>query len=596
MQRIQKVRLKNFRSVVGEVWIDLGAAGKNVFVYGENGSGKSTLCRALALFLEAADRRRKTDIGVFQNLYATSGEVEIEVEFDKSTTDQSGGAAMLKPNTFTLHDDFRAFLMTANRYKGALDYRNLLRTYLIDTQKLNLFKLFVEQIFARTKNPETKRFFGLEWEEMNQKRQKLPNKRGDFGARKKVDDELRLFSKGLKSVLDQTEQHVNRMVQRFDPLMRVAFQSKTVKLTDNKGFSGNNIGLEVQYGADIIEQHYEFFNEARLSALAISLYLASYLYHTNEEEYQKAFKLLLLDDVFIGMDMGNRLPLLEILQEDFRDYQIVMTTYDKPWYEVARHHLVKSDWKFYQFYIDAETDPTRPRTKILEPDNDSYRDKAWHYFCAKDYAACANYQRKAFEERVKELLPESLHYAFDESGELIQDLKLATYFDRLMNFLRGLGLNTSPFDGYKLYSKIVLNPLSHDHAGLQIYRGEVKAVFGILDAFDSIEKRVVMKKGQPLIFAFQDGGGVWHNYKLQLITDLIQLRQDTTEAYLPCGCQEMRYRLEKNEWQEIEDGPEADLATMFAQLQQRHGVELEGDYRDWFSNKDKVKVKDLGVR
>jgi AAA15 family ATPase/GTPase len=81
MQCIRKIRLKNFRSVLGEVWIDLGAGGKNAFVYGENGSGKSTLCRALALSLEAADRRRKTDIGVFQNLYATDAEAEIEVVF-----------------------------------------------------------------------------------------------------------------------------------------------------------------------------------------------------------------------------------------------------------------------------------------------------------------------------------------------------------------------------------------------------------------------------------------------------------------------------------------------------------------------------------
>lgn len=589
MQRIRKIRLQNFRSVLGEVWIDFGASGKNVFVYGENGSGKSTLCRALALFVEAADRRRKTDIGVFQNLHATHAEAEIEVVFEKNTD-----PAILKPPGLVCDEDTRALLLTANRYKGALDYRNLLRTYLIDTQRLNLFKLFVEQVFARTRNPETKRFFGIEWEEMGQKRQKLPLKRNDYGTRRKFDEELRQFSKGLKSVLDQTEAHVNRLIKRFDPLMRVVFQTKPVKLTEKNVYSGNSIGLEVYYGDTLIEQHHEFFNEARLSALAISIYLASFLYHTNEEEYQNAFKLLLLDDVFIGMDMGNRLPLLEILQEDFRDYQIVMTTYDKPWFEVAKHHLGKSDWRYYEFYIDAETDAARPRTKVLEPDKDSYRDKAWHYFCAKDYAACANYQRKAFEELVKALLPDSLQYAFDEDGGLNRDLKLATYFDRLMNFLRGLGLNTAPFDAYTLYSKIVLNPLSHDHAGLQIYRSEVKAVFGILDAFDGIEKRVVMKKGQPLLLSFQDDAGAWHNYKLQLITDLIQLRQDAAAAWLSCGCQVIRYRYEKEEWQEIEDGIEDTLGAVFAQWQQRHGVSLEGDYLDWFTNKDKVKLREMG--
>jgi len=42
------------------------------------------------------------------------------------------------------------------------------------------------------------------------------------------------------------------------------------------------------------------------------------------------YKLLLLDDVVIGLNMSLRLPLLEILQKDFDDeYQIIMTTFDE---------------------------------------------------------------------------------------------------------------------------------------------------------------------------------------------------------------------------------------------------------------------------
>jgi ABC-type uncharacterized transport system ATPase subunit len=44
-----------------------------------------------------------------------------------------------------------------------------------------------------------------------------------------------------------------------------------------------------------------------------------------------AYKILFLDDIFIGLDIANRLPLLNILDEHFPEYQIFLTTYDKPW-------------------------------------------------------------------------------------------------------------------------------------------------------------------------------------------------------------------------------------------------------------------------
>ena len=37
-------------------------------------------------------------------------------------------------------------------------------------------------------------------------------------------------------------------------------------------------------------------------------------------------KVPFLDDIFIGLDIANRLPLLEILESDFPDYQIFIIT------------------------------------------------------------------------------------------------------------------------------------------------------------------------------------------------------------------------------------------------------------------------------
>ena len=41
----------------------------------------------------------------------------------------------------------------------------------------------------------------------------------------------------------------------------------------------------------------------------------------------KALKILVLDDILVGLDMGNRLNLIKVLEEYFSDFQIFMLTY-----------------------------------------------------------------------------------------------------------------------------------------------------------------------------------------------------------------------------------------------------------------------------
>ena len=100
----------------------------------------------------------------------------------------------------------------------------------------------------------------------------------------------------------------------------------TKRLLITKKFS-----LTVEFFDKDIREHHRFLNEAKLSAIAISIYFSSILLQPESE-----LKILALDDVLIGLDMSNRLPVLDVLDEDFADYQIFLTTYDKAWYEIVQ--------------------------------------------------------------------------------------------------------------------------------------------------------------------------------------------------------------------------------------------------------------------
>ena len=61
----------------------------------------------------------------------------------------------------------------------------------------------------------------------------------------------------------------------------------------------------------------------------------------------KLYQLLLLDDIFIGIDSSNRLPFLRLLSDYFASYQIILLTYDRNWYNLARTYLtgnVSQEW------------------------------------------------------------------------------------------------------------------------------------------------------------------------------------------------------------------------------------------------------------
>ena len=93
-----------------------------------------------------------------------------------------------------------------------------------------------------------------------------------------------------------------------------------------------------------ILRHESLFNEARLSALALALYLASVLLSNPAQAAlcQTHSSCWLLDDVLIGLDLSNRLPLLEILEKHFGDFQVILSTYDRVWFELAHFQTLSS--------------------------------------------------------------------------------------------------------------------------------------------------------------------------------------------------------------------------------------------------------------
>jgi hypothetical protein len=157
----------------------------------------------------------------------------------------------------------------------------------------------------------------------------------------------------------------------LQPLFRVVFEKANLfldryfknKITldrsssplflDGKILKGN-AALRVSYAGREIENYHVFLNEARLSALAICLYLASIKTNPLPDD---SLRILYLDDVFIGLDTCNRIPLLDIIKQEFMDcgFQVFLSSYDRHFYKkIIMNPLSHDDLEAPHYRIEIE--------------------------------------------------------------------------------------------------------------------------------------------------------------------------------------------------------------------------------------------------
>src|SRR5207248_2483092 len=98
--------------------------------------------------------------------------------------------------------------------------------------------------------------------------------------------------------------------------------------------------LRAKFHETMLEHPGTFLNEARLTAIALTFYLAALKMAVPEAASLTSPepRLLVLDDVLIGLDMSHRMPILALLETEFveKEWQVILLTYDKVWFELAQ--------------------------------------------------------------------------------------------------------------------------------------------------------------------------------------------------------------------------------------------------------------------
>ena len=355
----------------------------------------------------------------------------------------------------TVNDTNKTLILETDKTKGFIDYKALLATYFLQQDKaaVNIFDLLLTNIIPNVTNDITKRSFEEDWKAA---KDAIPYRNTKNNIRR-VEQKLSVFNMGLKNKLVELAKEVQKLLSAFEYYITVDFVFDAVAYNRarrgfDKGFVGKEVGLKVKFFNQERSNHHHFLNEAKLSAIAISIFFAALLLQPPGR-----LKILALDDVLIGLDMQNRLPVLDILKVHFNDYQILFLTYDESWFEIVKRRFPGDDWKRISFYSWKTDECEIP----LFADHKKYLEMAQEHFNQNDYKACVGYLRTHFDSVVKQFCEGHLRVLYRQDATKVP---ASEFWNAIISGHSAGKWPTLPkqlLNDIELYRTFILNPLNH---------------------------------------------------------------------------------------------------------------------------------------
>jgi energy-coupling factor transporter ATP-binding protein EcfA2 len=502
--KIKTIEIHNYKAFYGNENL-INVDGKNLFIYGENGSGKSSLYFALKDFFQSS--METIDLDAVENIFidpANKGNVEIKLTFNPDENDAV--VDQVVDLSLTTSPYGNVTIRDANQLRSFLNYKHLLVIHNIKKDdEINLFDLLVKGVLKHFKVTGMSKPLGETWQDIENLLARETDVSYNITAKKRdLGNLIKQFNTAFKILFtpstptapnpDYILDSTNANLRTFDKDVKIALKFNSIALNteapEAKTLIGNNVAIEVEYGGKPIPKPHLFLNEARLSAIAISIYLGM----IKRLPQLKKMKILFLDDLFIGLDLSNRMPLMQILGREFSDYQIIISTYDKPWYEVAKFYLHENpNWKCVEFLARKnQYGYDQPLIKYADDGQTGnhvrrYIDTAQKYYNVGDNKAAGVYLRGAFEFILKRYCKKErlrVRFDIDSSKQTTEDFWLAIkdYKTAEPTICK---LTVPTIADVEICRKFVLNPLCHQDQTKHESSAEIQKAIEVINQLET---------------------------------------------------------------------------------------------------------------
>jgi len=492
--KIKSLTLTDFRAFPGPAPQSFNLDGKNLLVYGENGAGKSSIFHALRDFFSFKPTKPIQD---HKNVFSGQPDADcrVTIEFADGTAPVAWSKAHHPGSKSIATGDPR--VKEAALRRSCLDYRSVLDTnYLHGDNEINLFHIAVKQLVhdfpVTVAGGVTKTVEELWQQAINAE----PVTR--YQSHERVNEACALFNAGFNQALTALHPRLITLLGELlgtevtlSPFQFPGVTYQTAHQTRDRKFNGQEVKIDITFRGHQPVRPQNFLNEARLSALGLAIYLAGRLTFVPTAA-TPSLKLLVLDDVLIGLDHSNRLPVLEVLKKHFVDWQIVLLTHDRVWFEMARMYTQDSNlWSYAEVYESEDVDRGIPYP-IVRKVNDKAAygclEQARKFLADHHVPASANYARASFELALKLFCQRfAVPVQFNMDPRHVDTENLLSAVERWIKDHAAKATMAGVIEGVKLFRKVVLNPYSHasppNIAEAEV-KGAISAIERLLDTLD----------------------------------------------------------------------------------------------------------------
>lgn len=607
MATITKIEIDGFKAFPNNFSIDL-PDGKNLLIYGENGSGKSSLYYALHVLMQSVFKDDKgakyfkpgdtngdkfipnneqlININRFDEAKANTYTPNIRITFDDGKVWRLDNGGLQSENGGNESD-----IRMLNKDSAFINHSYISRFHAArNSEEINLWNVFYKDILPFHLPAGTSEFLADLYDNI-----KREYNGGVDTKNKTFQDQITKFNDLLNKYIDRINIRINSIYNdNFknegdkDLNIKLIYYSKDhpdnvlkeqYYLLCEKNTNGANIfyppkiSIEIKEAGVLIYKPQSYFNEAKLTAIALAVRFAAM-----STTAITSGSFLALDDMLISLDMSNRMKVIKYLLDVVAlKYKLYVFTHDRLFYHTLKRIIEtqykSSEWLFGGIYVDDFIIPNEPN---YVPDDKTKIERIEDAYKCHDYFLCGTLLRRECERCLKELLPDSYRVKEDPRTRTSSSKNLDEQIASLEEFCRLENIDYTPFKDLKSYKDLFLNSTAHNDITSPFYKNEIKICLKAVKSLSQINRSKKIDCNKDLSIKQSDGNGNEYTIRLRLREPLRLLEHNGVKRIsFFSKCKILKIISSKGE-EQINEGFES-LYTVYRIFCERYKLAINND-------------------
>lgn len=154
------------------------------------------------------------------------------------------------------------------------------------------------------------------------------------------EDFIKRQEEALNVFLTKFSNDINGFYTTMNPNEKVA-DIKLVPLKKDDKLEGITIGYN--FFDEAKTQPIAYLSESHINCLGLSFFLASV------KAFNKKNEFFVLDDVISSFDRSHRYRFAKLITSEFSDYQVILLTHEKEFFELVSSEVISKGWKLNNF-------------------------------------------------------------------------------------------------------------------------------------------------------------------------------------------------------------------------------------------------------